>query len=218
MMMEWEPVNHNNTMYTNPNAFDYHQQPQKQQQAASVERKNEEERQWNTEALAGLLNTTDVLLGEPCVISKYVKGTPFYWRQIDRHRQQYLDSRDPFQQDRIVERIVESVWEHDGRFLMFDSRNGTLSIVPKNALLLRVRRDLRQNPKNRLHNKPKKIVKSKAAISAASTNKTKKVVKKAKPQSGNKKTLKSKPRNGTKAKRSTATNKKKATKKTMNRN
>merc|ERR1712192_49675 len=103
----------------------------------------EETHGWNTASLVGLLNDADVLLGERCSISNLFKGTSLYWQKIKEHRQMYYDTRGSPQQLRLVQRVVESVWERDGRFLAFDKRNGHLLLVPNKTVMSQVRQDFK---------------------------------------------------------------------------
>jgi len=108
-------------------------------------------RVWNTVCLTGRLNDADVLLGEQCTISSLFKGTSFYLQQIKEYQQKYYETQESPQQLRLLQRIVESVWEKDGRFLTFDKRNGYVLLVPNDMILSRVNRDFIRAGKPRLH-------------------------------------------------------------------
>jgi hypothetical protein len=167
MMMEWELINgiptHNEMTSTSSSAPDstasFSNEKKKQSSCCGTAR--EEKCQWNTASLDGLLNKADVLMGEPCSISKYVKGTSFYRQQIHQYRQLFRDMGDPIQQNYVIQRIVDSVWEKYGRFLVFDEKSGCLSHVPNDNVLVQARRDLWRNPKTRKTSQARQATKKK---------------------------------------------------------
>ena len=107
-------------------------------------RRANEDKQWITTPLEGLLNDADVLLGAPCRITKHAKGTAFYWKQIRDFAEPFRTTSNELQQDLMMKRIIESVWEQDGRFLVFDKNSGSLLHSSNDNARKQVERDLKR--------------------------------------------------------------------------
>lgn len=101
----------------------------------------------------GLLNDNDVLLlvsNKNRILSKFVPGTTFYWKQIRLYRFMYQRSvnseritNNDEKRIKLREKVARSIWDRDGHFLKFDVESNSLSTISTDqAVMEQIEKDL----------------------------------------------------------------------------
>jgi hypothetical protein len=101
----------------------------------------------------GLLNDNDVLLlvsKKNRILSKFVPGTTFYWKQIRLYRFMYQKianseriTNNDEKRIKLREKVARSIWDRDGRFLKFDVESNSLSTISTDqAVIEQIEKDL----------------------------------------------------------------------------
>jgi hypothetical protein len=162
-MMEWEPMNQ--TFASKELDFNFKETRASPRFGMAASNEPPQKRSPHQElSLAGSgLHDADVLLGgaESRLLANFVKGTSFYREQLRQYRPWFLQTTGVVEQrELIVHSIMMEIWLKDGRFLVFDDKTGSISVLPNAKALNVIQSDLRRAP--RLNRVKQSISKSRA--------------------------------------------------------